>query len=1191
MHSRFGITLVTLCFFLASAGPAATPDPLERLAEGDRLKGFRAAALYLDPADRPAGARLIHGSTRMTVDLLRIQTVPQAFFWVRTPPPSDMGEPHTCEHLLLGKGARGRAVAAMEGMLLSGSSAFTDQLETCYHFYTAAGSETFFRLFEAKLRALLQPDFSDEEIRREVCHYGYKAGPAGEAQELEEKGTVYNEMLSAYESPGSRVYRRRTLMLYGPGHPLSNEAGGLPHEIRRMQPEDLRRFHRRTHHLENMGVILVLPEELDAEECLGRLDGILLGMGDAPRGARKPVVSRDELPAPRPAPIGELRLVPFPHWDPDEPAALYLSWPPISGLDAREELLLDLFLALLADGDESELYGVLVDSSTRELDTGASGVWAWTSDDQGHAVDLMISDLDRSWRSEEGLRRIRARVLQEIERIESFPEGSPELERFNGRARNRLVSMRRQMRRLLDHPPRFGFRGTGPTWLKRLRRQNRQPGFHKHLDDSELYDTVDSLLSLPRNLWKKALGRWALLERPPYAVSGMADPSLLSREAEERRKRLDSKLGELQREFGCDTPEDALERFRRDYDRRSLAIDSVMAAVPLPPFAEDPPMGYDERLPFGLEELPCGVPLASAGFEHLAGADMALYHDLRVVPDSLLHLVPALAVLFREAGLYGEGLDLDHRETEEALRREILGLGVHIDSSWPGGRAELVFSAAGSDRDESLAALRWLLRFLRFPDWRVVNLPRLRDLADRRFSRARTVMQRSEESWVKGIERSWRHQRDPLLLRTGSVLSQIHDLRRLRWLLREVEDERSGPVVATALDWLAGRAAGRPADSLRVLLHRLEAALSGREGPAVPRAWLDYSGQLGPHDRKLLEDALRDLGLCLGDTPPECLEQDWSALCGGISRDLLRDPRRTLEDLAALRGLLLHRDAARACLTAGGGLLGECRDSLSAALFLLDPSPVSRAIPGDTEPILERLRDRRPEAGNVVHLGLVNPNKSTGVIISSAPVIDLGRNDPAELLDFVSARTFGGGAGHSLFMKTWAAGLAYSNGIGGRERSGRVMYYAERCPDLAQTVRFVVRELRNTPVAEEFGEYALAQVFSVSRAAMSFSERCGAMAADHVEGLDPELVRRFRGSVIALREDPRLVERLAERVEEVYGRVLPGLGAPMQSAKGAVCFIIGPERQFELWEDYLAQTEREARLYRLYPRDFWILGR
>eukprot|EP00854_Cymbomonas_tetramitiformis_P029415 gene29415-36631_t len=57
-----------------------------------------------------------------------------------------MGEAHTCEHLLLGKGNRGRAVACAEDMALANSTAFTCRLRTCYTFNTQAGVGTFLGL-------------------------------------------------------------------------------------------------------------------------------------------------------------------------------------------------------------------------------------------------------------------------------------------------------------------------------------------------------------------------------------------------------------------------------------------------------------------------------------------------------------------------------------------------------------------------------------------------------------------------------------------------------------------------------------------------------------------------------------------------------------------------------------------------------------------------------------------------------------------------------------------------------------------------------------------------------------------------------------------------------------------------------------------------------------------------------------
>src|SRR5688500_7198621 len=145
---------------------------LDALSEGAKVRGFTAQSVYLDDADKPIGARFIHDATGFTFDYLRIETAPQGFIWVNSFPTSDMGEPHTQEHLLLGKGDRGRKLGSHEAMALADSSAFTAQWRTAYHFHTVAGQDVFWPVFENHIDALLNPDYTDEEIRREVRNFG-----------------------------------------------------------------------------------------------------------------------------------------------------------------------------------------------------------------------------------------------------------------------------------------------------------------------------------------------------------------------------------------------------------------------------------------------------------------------------------------------------------------------------------------------------------------------------------------------------------------------------------------------------------------------------------------------------------------------------------------------------------------------------------------------------------------------------------------------------------------------------------------------------------------------------------------------------------------------------------------------------------------------------------------------------------
>jgi hypothetical protein len=146
----------------AVVAPPAAELSLDSLTEGAQVHGFTAAAVFLDDADQPIGARFVHAKTKFTLDYLRVETAPQGFLWVNSFPTSDKGEPHTQEHLLLGKGDRGRRLGSSEAMALAESSAFTAQWRTAYHFHTVAGQDVFWPVFENHLDAMVNPDYTDE---------------------------------------------------------------------------------------------------------------------------------------------------------------------------------------------------------------------------------------------------------------------------------------------------------------------------------------------------------------------------------------------------------------------------------------------------------------------------------------------------------------------------------------------------------------------------------------------------------------------------------------------------------------------------------------------------------------------------------------------------------------------------------------------------------------------------------------------------------------------------------------------------------------------------------------------------------------------------------------------------------------------------------------------------------------------
>src|SRR5205814_8921065 len=126
---------------------------------------------------------------------------------------------------------------------------------------------------------------------------------------------------------------------------------------------------------------------------------------------------------------------------------------------------------------------------------------------------------------------------------------------------------------------------------------------------------------------------------------------------------------------------------------------------------------------------------------------------------------------------------------------------------------------------------------------------------------------------------------------------------------------------------------------------------------------------------------------------------------------------------------------------------------IAGLIGALDPAPVSRVMIKGQNVVEARLRQRGAITDPPAFVGLLAPNMNGGVVLTStagASYADL--NDQQKQLDFLASRLFAGAGAHGIFLKTIGAGLAYSNGLRGSISSGRTGYYAERTPELPQTI-------------------------------------------------------------------------------------------------------------------------------------------
>jgi Zn-dependent M16 (insulinase) family peptidase len=1188
---RLWLSVAVLLFIAGGSMHAATtPNEFEQLTADQQLGDFAVECVFVNDNGIAMGGRFIHQPSGMPLDLLRIQSVPQAFWWFNTPPSSDQGEPHACEHLVLGKGPKGRYVASLEDMSLASSSAFTSQVRTCYHFHTTAGLDVFFDLTREKLDALLHPTFSDEEIRREVAHVGVSVNSVDSSLFLEEKGTVYTEMVSSFEHPWSRIALSLDTLLYGAGHPLAMSSGGFPDSMRNMTAEDMREFHSSRYQLGNMGMIVSIPDGITLESFLDRMSVTLAEVEPKAQRLEDPWRLHDRLPQARPAADPVVSFAEFPHNNPEEPSLVLMAWPPERELDVHEAYLLRLFVDNLAGGQTSNLYPLLIASETRQLDLQASGVFGWASSDPGHPVTLGLSNVSQEAMTQATLDSARAIIMAEIRRIAEYPDGSEQLAEFNNRIESQLISGQRSLRNFLSSPPRFGFRGTGSSWMNHLQRLSEVDGFRRDLMLPDRSALVRELLESKTNFWKEYLQEWQLLDTQPFVLGARPSPEMIARLKAEKDERLDRFTQDIKAEFGLDETQAALVEFKTEYDLQTTEIESAAAEIETPGFIENPPLTLDDQLVYEVVREAGQVPFVHSTFENMTGVTVGLAMRTDVVPEEDLMYLAALPTLMTEVGVIADGVPLPFDKMKQRLRREIRGLSVYYDINWPTERSELMVRGAGTDVEESRRAIQWMQYVLFNPDLRPDNLGRIRDAVDQQLSSVRNRMRGSEESWVETPADAYWKQSNPLMLMTGCFLTQAHALHRLRWQLKAAESEAVQDEFVQFMHDM-GNAGKLSKHSTQMTV--LEVLSGGEFDPDTlvkgMQSQLEHYRELSDPVRELVDDAIGDLKqIMANDVATNSPTTDWRYLCRQMARDLAVAPAEALGKMDQLLAAMRHHDNVRGFTIGSSAGRDDVMPRVNELLAMFEAEPATR-FGYDGKPwVIDRLQERLLTTRYPVYVGLINPNTSNGVHVNSVRLAGYGDSDREHLLDFLSARLYGGGGAHSMFMKTWGAGLAYSNGLRASLSQGRLTYYAERCPKLSQTMQFVVDQIKEAPFDPSLADYAVAQAFDASRAASDYERRGQAMAADLADGRTPETVRAFRKAILDIRQMPNLYDSLHHRMHEVYGKVLPGLGPKGPDVDHVVYFVIGPESQLTEYEEYLNSVEGKTKLYWLYPRDYWL---
>jgi hypothetical protein len=1055
-------------------------------------------------------------------------------------------------------------------MSLIASTAWTAPSDVCYAWHCTAGPETFHRSVEQYLDALLLPDYTDEEIRREVCHVGPVVDETTGRLTVDEKGTIYQEMVATYEKRGIAWYAMQP-RVWGPGHPFAWSQGGEPSALRTVTPRHVREFHATHYHLgAGAEMIVALPDWVPEAAFLARLSQQMQALG-----ARPELASRPRTPAPvppaRPEADRSVRLVPYPSENEDDTGLLILAWAPVP-LGAQEDrVLAELFLATIGNGQSATLFKRLMDRATREVPVDAAHLEAGL---EASPIDLLpwlvLDGLPPRHANAAPLGEIVTVVRDEIRRVAAHAPRSQALASFNDKALGKLVERERALRRQLDAPPLFGHRGGGGFWLDHLRLLDMDASFARSVTLEPVLARIRAALVGGANPWTRIVREFGL-SREPYVTASVASRAERERRASEKAARIEGHLADLATRHGGDDVQETLARFAAEYERTSADLDAIEQQLGKPRLAADVPLVLDPSLVLDPVEA-AGVSGCRGVFDTMTFAEASVCLRLDGVPADLFPWLAVLPSFLVESGVIEDGRIVPYDQAEEQRAREIHSLSAEYAMRPARGRHELRITASGAGPAEARRAVEWIGLALLQARLDLGNIDRLRDLVAQAIRQTRGRLGGAEEHWVDDPAAAIRWQRDPLYLASSSLHARLLQLARCEWRLMDAPSPGELDQVRQSLETMA-RTAGPDAAATGEGLDALLATLE-RGQDAASRRWAV------PVIRRCRE--------LVGDMAPSTIARDLGTLAEVAARDLARPLSRALAEVGEVRDALLARPWTRFVLT-GSRTTTDALLPRLAGLFagFRDTTPGPGWRPGP--PLIDgRLRDHEAP-GAPVHYGLVNAAGASGVFVHSAKAGGLDDLDDATLIAELAGRVFAGAGAHSFFMKTWGAGLAYSNGLRVSAVEGRVAYYAERCPDLAQVMSFVTGLVRDAATLDDayLAECSVANAVTGSRAGDEYEDRTRAAADDMTDGDTPGRIERYRRAVLALRERPGLWESMKPRVAAAAARVLPGIAARSPDVAEGVFLTIGPEPMLARWEKHLLAREGE-RVHRVYGRDFWM---
>ncbi|ODQ67306.1 hypothetical protein NADFUDRAFT_81826 [Nadsonia fulvescens var. elongata DSM 6958] len=344
----------------------------------DKFGNFKKLVSFKTAYSSTYVTKWISERTGLQVVLLKKESpVVEGYFTVASEVNNDSGTPHTLEHLVFmgsNKYPYKGLLDILGNRLFSSTNAWTGVDQTVYTLETA-GWEGFDSLLPIYLDHILHPTLTDSACLTEVYHVD---------GQCKEKGVVFSEMQGVENTSYSLMGLECQRLLYGKDSPFSSETGGLMENLRVLDNETIKEFHKLRYRPDNLCVIVTgMVEENELMDTMLKIDNEILPLPSTPHG-------REFVDTPTRYKLSEsvVKRVAFPEKDTSF-GEILMSWVGPHNSDIISNVAIDILGGYLSEGGASVLQKELVEIE----DPLATDISYYTDDYIRTGVNFMFNSV------------------------------------------------------------------------------------------------------------------------------------------------------------------------------------------------------------------------------------------------------------------------------------------------------------------------------------------------------------------------------------------------------------------------------------------------------------------------------------------------------------------------------------------------------------------------------------------------------------------------------------------------------------------------------------------------------------------------------------------------------------------------------------------------------------------------------